>query len=270
MAGQGTGVADPGHSAGAHLPRESQRSRSAAAALRSQRGRDPPRGGAAVVHGALRPRQPDHELPGAALPARAGRHHPACACRPPGRGARRLPRKGAGQDPARAALWRAHRARGAPALPVLWDRRRHTPVPHPPGRVPPLVGRRGARPHPGAGRPCRPRLDREQRGRRRRRVRRVRLPNQATGLVKLCWKDSWDAIQHADGTLARGRSRLAIRAMHTTHAALRASGPRGVGAIRRSPSASSARQPICASASTATSGCPSVAATPRAGRESAR
>jgi glycogen debranching enzyme len=28
--------------------------------------------------------------------------------------------------------------------------------------------------------------------------------NQATGLVNQCWKDSWNAIQHADGTLARG------------------------------------------------------------------
>jgi glycogen debranching enzyme len=28
--------------------------------------------------------------------------------------------------------------------------------------------------------------------------------NRATGLVNQCWKDSWDAIQHADGTLARG------------------------------------------------------------------
>jgi glycogen debranching enzyme len=28
--------------------------------------------------------------------------------------------------------------------------------------------------------------------------------NQATGLVNQCWKDSWDAIQCADGTLARG------------------------------------------------------------------
>jgi glycogen debranching enzyme len=28
--------------------------------------------------------------------------------------------------------------------------------------------------------------------------------NQATGLVNQCWKDSWDAIQRADGTLARG------------------------------------------------------------------
>ncbi len=111
VAGRGAGAGDPGHGAGAHLPREPQRSRRAAAAPRSQRGRDPPRGGAAVVHGALRPRQPDHQLPGAALPARAGRHHPARARRPPGRGARRLPRAGAGQDPARAALRRAHRAR---------------------------------------------------------------------------------------------------------------------------------------------------------------
>jgi len=28
--------------------------------------------------------------------------------------------------------------------------------------------------------------------------------NHATGLVNQCWKDSWDAIQRADGTLARG------------------------------------------------------------------
>jgi len=28
--------------------------------------------------------------------------------------------------------------------------------------------------------------------------------NQATGLVNQCWKDSWDAIQRVDGTLARG------------------------------------------------------------------
>jgi len=28
--------------------------------------------------------------------------------------------------------------------------------------------------------------------------------NQATGLVNQCWKDSWDAIQFADGTLAEG------------------------------------------------------------------
>ncbi len=28
--------------------------------------------------------------------------------------------------------------------------------------------------------------------------------NHATGLVNQCWKDSWDAIQFADGTLARG------------------------------------------------------------------
>ena len=28
--------------------------------------------------------------------------------------------------------------------------------------------------------------------------------NRVSGLVNQCWKDSWDAIQHADGTLARG------------------------------------------------------------------
>jgi hypothetical protein len=99
------------HGPGAHLQSEPQRSRCAAATPRSQRERDPPRGWAAVVHGAVRPRQPDHELPGAAIPTPAGSNDLARACRPPGRGARRLPRTGAGQDPARAALRRAHRAR---------------------------------------------------------------------------------------------------------------------------------------------------------------
>ena len=74
--------------ADAHLPREPQRPRRAADAPRPRRGRDAARGGAAVVHGAVRPRQPDHELPGAALPARAGRDHAARARRSPGRGAR--------------------------------------------------------------------------------------------------------------------------------------------------------------------------------------
>ena len=63
---------------------------------------------------------------------------------------------------------------GAPAFPVLRHRRRHAPVPHPSGRVPPLVGRRGARPRAGAQRTCRPGVDRGQRGRRWRRICRVR------------------------------------------------------------------------------------------------
>jgi glycogen debranching enzyme len=87
--------------------------------------------------------------------------------------------------------------------------------------------------------------------------------NQATGLVNQCWKDSWDAIQHADGTLARGRSRPArSRATYTTHNAARPIWPARWGAIRRLPSASSARRPCCANGSAATSGCPSVAAMP--------
>ena len=48
---------------------------------RHQPARDAARGRPAVVHGAVRPRQPDHELPGAALPAGPGGDHAAGARR---------------------------------------------------------------------------------------------------------------------------------------------------------------------------------------------
>ena len=55
---------------------------------------------------------------------------------------RRLPRRGPGQDPARAALRRADRVRGAAALAVLRLRRRHAAVPRPARRVRALDRRR--------------------------------------------------------------------------------------------------------------------------------
>ena len=48
------------------------------------RGRDAARSRAAVVHGVVRSRQPDHQLPGAPLPARHWPPRP-CACLPPAR-----------------------------------------------------------------------------------------------------------------------------------------------------------------------------------------
>ena len=84
MAGARAGPGSRRPGARAHLSREPQRPRRAADAPRPRRGRDAARGRPAVVHGALRPRQPDHELPGAALPSRAGRHDPARPRRTPG------------------------------------------------------------------------------------------------------------------------------------------------------------------------------------------
>ena len=62
-------------------------------------------------------------------------HHPDDARRPPGHRSRRLPRRGAGQDPPRAPLRRADGHRRAPALALLRDRRRDAAVPGPARRV---------------------------------------------------------------------------------------------------------------------------------------
>ena len=104
----------------------------------------------AVVHGAVRPRQPDHELPGAPVRARARRDDPARARREAGADGRRLPRRGAGQDPARAPLRRADRLRRAAALALLRHGRRDAAVPRPARRDRALDGRRRARPRAGA------------------------------------------------------------------------------------------------------------------------
>ena len=226
--------------------------------------RDAARGRAAVVHGAVRPRQPDHQLPGAALPARARRDDAARARRPPGDGARRLPRAGARQDPPRAALRRADRARRAAPFAVLRHRRRHAAVPRPARRVPPLDRRRrrsSASSSPTPARRCdwiddSGDLDGDGYVEYERR-------NPTTGLVNQCWKDSWDSIQFADGTLARGpiatceiqgyvydaqrRARAwPARSGTTTPLAATLEGRAG-GAARALPAA--------------TSGCPSAAAT---------
>ena len=71
---------------------------------------------AAVVHGAVRARQPDHGVPAPTVPA-ADRARDAPGARAPGgHGGRSIPRRRARQDPARAALRRARHAarRGRP------------------------------------------------------------------------------------------------------------------------------------------------------------
>src|SRR5438874_971408 len=75
--------------------------------------------GAAMVHGPLRTRQRDHELPGPAVRARAGRDDAAAAREAPGDEGGSLPRGGAGQAAARAPLRRADGLRRAAALALL-------------------------------------------------------------------------------------------------------------------------------------------------------
>ncbi len=248
MAGSSAGVADP-RTPGwlAPIARASAISARCGCIPTSSR-RDPPRGGAAVVHGAVWPRQPDHELPSAALPARAGRDHPAGARRPPGHGARRLPGAGAGQDPARAALRRAHRARGATAFPVLRDRRRHAAVPR--SCWTSTTAGRATTTSCGALEPnARAALawiedsgDADGDG-----YVEYACRNPATGLVNQCWKDSWDAIQFADGTLARGPIATCEIQGYVYDAQRRAPDwPARCGTMPRSASDSSAEPPICA------------------------
>ena len=127
------------------------------------------------------------------------------ARRAPGADARRLPRAGARQDPARAALRGADGPRRAAALAVLRVGGRDAAVPRAARRVPPLVGRRPSSSASSSPTPA-PRwrgsrtsgdLDGDGYVEYARR-------NPRTGLVNQCWKDSWDAIQFADGTLASG------------------------------------------------------------------
>ena len=82
----------------------------------------------ALVHGDVRPRQLHHQPAGAAVRAGAGTHDAARAGELARHPRRRLPRRGAGQDPPRAALGRDDRVRGATALALLRRRRRDAAV----------------------------------------------------------------------------------------------------------------------------------------------
>ena len=85
--------------------------------------------------------------------------------------------------------------------------------------------------------------------------------NPATGLANQCWKDSWDAIQFAHGTLARGPIATCEIQGYVYDARRRwPVWPVRCGATRCSPGAWSAKPPTYVTASAATSGCQSVAA----------
>ena len=141
-----------------------------------------------------------------------------CACsRAAGDARRRLPRRGAGQDPPRAPPRRDDGVRGAPALALLRDGGRDAAVPDPARRVRALDRRRraGARPR-GRGAGALDWID-EYGDRDGDGYVEYERRNTETGLENQCWKDSWNSILFADGTLAACRARSArSRATSTT------------------------------------------------------
>ena len=138
------------------------------------RGRALRRGRRSVVQLPLRPRL-DHHQPAAAVRPAPGRAVDAVdPGPPPGDRDRRVPRRAAGQDPARAAHRRAGPDRRDPAHAVLRHGRRDAAVADAARRVRALDRRRRAGRPAVAERPRRARLDRRVRRPRRRRLRRVR------------------------------------------------------------------------------------------------
>ena len=173
-----------------------------AAVLAGVAARPLPAGGrAALVHDHVRPRQHLHQPAGAALHAGA-REDDARRARPvAGVAAGRLPRRGSGPHPPRAALRRDDRVRGAAALAVLRLGGRDAALRGAARRVRALDRRHEA--GPVAGAPARAALawiddyaDLQGNG-----YIAYQRRNEQTGLENQCWKDSWDSISYRDGRL---------------------------------------------------------------------
>ena len=146
-----------------HVPAQPRRPRRAALLAADRRTQKPARRRPAVVHDHVRARQHLHQPAGAAVHARAGGDDAARARRAAGHAHRRLPRRGPRPDPARDALRRDDRVRGATALAVLRQRRRHAAVRRAARRVRALDRRPEARPRARARGAGRAELDRRVR-----------------------------------------------------------------------------------------------------------
>ena len=163
------------------VPAEPDRPRRAPL-LAADRGRSEPAGGRpAVVHDDVRPGQHLHQPPGPAVPVGAGRDDAPRPRRLAGNADRRLPRRGPGPDPARDALRRDGRVRGAAALAVLRLGRRHAALRDPARRVRALDRRPGARPRSRARGPGRDQLDRRVRRPHGQRLHLVQAPQREDG-----------------------------------------------------------------------------------------
>ena len=165
----------------AHVQAQPRRPGRAAVRAAGHRRAQPAGGRPALVHDHVRPRQHLHEPAGAAVHAGARGDDADGARRVAGNEARRLPRRGSGPDPARAALRRADRVRGAAALAVLRLRRRDAALRRAARRVRALDRRPQARARArvrGAGGA---RVDRRVRGPPGQRLRLVPAPQREDG-----------------------------------------------------------------------------------------
>ena len=184
------------------VPAQPRRPRRAALLAAHRRRPQPAGRRSAVVHDHVRPRQHPHQPAGAAVRARARGDDAARARRLAGHPARRLPRRGPGPDPPRDALRRDDRVRGAAALAVLRQRRRHAAVRRAARRVRALDGRHASSSASSSTRRA-PRstwideyADLQGNG-----TSAYQRRNEETGLENQCWKDSWDSISYRDGRL---------------------------------------------------------------------
>ena len=230
----------------------------------------------ALVHDHVRARQHLHQPAGAAVQRRARGDDPDGARPLAGRADRRLSRRGPGPHPARAALRRADRLRGAAALALLRGRRRDAAVRGAPRRVRALDRRHAARARPRADGARRPRLDRRLRRPAGQRLRRLQAAQREDrprepvleGLLGLDLLPRRPPAGVPAGDLRAAGLRL------RRQGARRPPGARGLERPGLRRAARDARPPSSSGASTATSGSktastsrwPSTATAPRSTR----
>ena len=263
-AGVGRGRAPPGRHLGpADRDLPPQPGRPGRAALRAGIAPGAPAGrGPAVVHDDVRPRQHPHQPAGAAVRARAGGDDAARAGRAAGAHGR-LPRRGAGQDPARDALRRDDRVRGAAALALLRRGRRDPAVRRPARRVRALDRRHARSCASSSARRARRShwIDEYADLRRATATSEYQRRNEETGLENQCWKDSWDSIsfarRHARADFPRATCELQGYAYDAKVRGARLARER-LERPRATPTSWSARRPTSSGASTATSGSPTA------------
>ncbi len=242
------------------VPAEPRRSRRAAVLAAVGRTPHPAGGGAAVVHDDVRTRQHLHQPAGAAVHAGAGGDHAARAGLAAGHAHRRLPRGGARANPARDALRRDDRVRGATSLAVLRLRRRDAVVRRPARPLRALERRHQARPRARVRGARGAQLDRRVRrpaGQRLRLVSAAQRGDRAREPVL-------EGLAGLDLVPRRHAARVPASDVRAAGLRLRRQGPRrpaGPRGVARRPAtrpSSSARRPTSSAGSTATSGSPTT------------
>ena len=242
------------------LPAQPGRPRGAAVRPAGRRRAQPAGRRPALVHDHVRPGQHLHQPAGAAVRPRAGPHHAAGARRLAGHRAGRLPRRGPRPDPARDALRRDGGVRGAAALAVLRQRRRHRPVRGAARRVRAVDRRPGAGPRAGVRGPGGAATGSTS-------TPTCRAPGTSTTSAatrRPGWRTSagrTPGTPSATATVGCPASRAppaSCRATRTTRRCAAPGWPGWPGTTRRTPTGSRRRRPTSSAGSTATSGSPTA------------